>query len=155
MLTISGLSALSGLTDQLYKAPTFNKEKSGFNNAYADKVSLSTGQQEPDMTYQHLANNNNNSTPKSEDTGTQNNEQKARLKEPDRLATMMQQVLDAKLGIDRKKLEEIEEKIQALANKEGELTDAEKSQLEMLQKQKEQLIKEGAKKLTEEESSSS
>jgi|VirMetMinimDraft_7_1064189.scaffolds.fasta_scaffold09370_2 hypothetical protein len=150
MLTISGLSALSGLTDQLYKAPTVDKEKSGFNDAYADKVSLSTGQQEPDMTYQHLA--NNNSAPKSEHTGTQNSEQKARLKEPDRLATMMQQVLDAKLGIDRKKLEEIEEKIEALANKEGELTDAEKSQLEMLQKQKEQLIKEGAKKLTEEES---
>ena len=99
-----------------------------------------------------MANNNNNSTPKSEDTGTQNNEQKASLKEPDRLATMMQQVLDAKLGIDRKKLEEIEEKIEALANKKGKLTDAEKSQLEMLQKQKEQLIKEGSKKLIEEES---
>ena len=64
----------------------------------------------------------------------------------------MQQVLDAKLGVDRKKLEEIEEKIEALANKKGELTDADKAQLEMLQKQKEQLIKEGAKKLKEEES---
>ncbi len=50
-----------------------------------------------------------------------------------------------KSGIDRKKLEEIEEKIEALTNKKGELSDAEKAQLDMLQKQKEQLVKEAAK----------
>ncbi len=86
----------------------------------------------------------------SADMGTQSKEKNDQVKETDRLTKMMQQVLDGKLGIDRKKLEEIEEKIDELVNKEGELTEAEKSQLEILQKQKEQLIKEGAKKLTEE-----
>lgn len=151
MLTISGLSASSGLTDQLYKAPTFGKDRSGFDDPYADKVSLSGGQQESDMTYDFLA-KNNNAVSKSADMGEQNKDNNDPLKAPDRLATLMQQVLDGKLGIDRKKLEEIEEKIEALANKKGELTDADKAQLEMLQKQKEQLIKEGSKKLIEEES---
>lgn len=152
MFNISGVTASLGLDAQLFKSPSFGKDKVFIDDPYADKVSLSSGQQEQDMTYQHLAKNNNNTMSKSEDMGGQNKENNDKLKEPDRLATLMQQVLDGKLGIDRKKLEEIEEKIEALANKEGELTDAEQSQLEMLQKQKEQLIKEGAKKLTEEES---
>ena len=151
MFNISGVTASLGLNGQLFKPPSFDKDKAFIDDPYADKVSLSSGQQEQDMTYQHLAKNNNTMS-KSEDMGEQNKENNDKLKEPDRLATMMQQVLDGKLGIDRKKLEEIEEKMEALANKEGELTDAEQSQLEMLQKQKEQLIKEGAKKLTEEES---
>lgn len=152
MFNISGVTASLGIDGQLFKPPSFDKDKGFIDDPYADKVSLSSGQPEPDMTYQHLAKNNNSSMSKSEDKAEQNKEQTDPLKEPDRLATMMQQVLDAKLGIDRKKLEELDEKIEALANKEGELTDAEEAQLEMLQKQKEQLIKEGAKKLTEEES---
>lgn len=152
MFNISGVTATLGLEGQLFKSPSFGKDKVFIDDPYADKVSLSSGQQEPNMTYQYLAKNNNSSMSKSEDRSEQSKEKNAQLKEPDRLATMMQQVLDAKLGVDRKKLEEIEEKIQALANKKGELTDADKAQLEMLQKQKEQLIKEGAKKLTEEES---
>lgn len=152
MFSISGVTAALGLEGQLFKPPSFDKDKGFIDDPYADKVSLSGGQQEPDLTYQHLAKNNSNSMSTSEGSGERNKETTDKLKEPDRLATLMQQVLDAKMGVDRKKLEEIEEKIEALANKEGELTDAEKAQLEMLQKQKEQLIKEGAKKLTEEES---
>lgn len=152
MFNISGVTASLRLDGQLFKPPSFDKDKAFIDDPYADKVSLSSGQQEQDMTYQHLAKNNNNTMSKSEDMGEQNKENNDKLKEPDRLATMMQQVLDGKLGIDRKKLKEIEEKMEALANKEGELTDADKAQLEMLQKQKEQLIKEGSKKLTEEES---
>lgn len=152
MFSISGVTASLGLDGQLFKSPSFSKDKVFIDDPYADKVSLSSGQQEPDLTYQHLAKNNNSSMSKSEDRAEQNKETTDQLKEPDRLATLMQQVLDAKLGVDRKKLEEIEEKIEALANKKGELTDADKAQLEMLQKQKEQLIKEGAKKLKEEES---
>ncbi|MBU0911421.1 MAG: hypothetical protein KKF22_02650 [Gammaproteobacteria bacterium] len=153
MVNISGVTPFLGLTDQLYKTPSFGLDKKlEIDDPYADKVSLSGGQQEQDMTYQHLAKNNNSSMSESADMSRQSQEKTDQLKEPDRLATMMQQVLDAKLGIDRKKLEEIEEKIEALANKEGELTEAEQAQLEVLQKQKEQLIKEGAKKLTEEES---
>jgi hypothetical protein len=152
MFNISGVTASLGLDGQLFKPPSFDKDRGFIDDPYADKVSLSSGQQEQDMTYQHLAKNNNNTISKSEDMGEQSKENNDKLKEPNRLATLMQQVLDAKLGVDRKKLEEIEEKIEALANKKGELTDADKAQLEMLQKQKEQLIKEGAKKLKEEES---
>ena len=152
MFNISGVTASLGLDGQLFKSPSFGKDKVFIDDPYADKVSLSSGQQEPDMTYQHLAKNSNGSISKSEEPAEQNQEKTDQLKEPDRLTKMMQQVLDAKMGVDRKKLEEIEEKIEALANKEGELSDAEKAQLEILQKQKEQLIKEGAKKLTEEQS---
>ena len=152
MFNISGVTAPLRLDGQLFKSPSFDKDKVFIDDPYADKVSLSSGQQEQDMTYQHLAKNNNNTMSKSEDMCEQSSEKNDQLKEPNRLATMMQQVLDGKLGIDRKKLEEIEDKIKALTEKEGELTDADKAQLEMLQKQKEQLIKEGSKKLIEEES---
>lgn len=153
MVNISGVTPSLGLTDQIYKTPSFGLDKKlEIDDPYADKVSLSSGQQEPDLTYQHLAKNNNGSMSESTDTSSQSKEKSDQLKETDRLTKMMQQVLDGKLGIDRKKLEEIEDKIKALTEKEGELTDADKAQLEMLQKQKEQLIKEGAKKLTEEES---
>lgn len=148
MLNISGFVPFTGLTEQLYKTPAFNKDKSEMDDPYVDKVSLSGGGPEPDMTYQHLA--KNNSMSQSGDMGEQNKEKDQQLKDTDRLAKMMQQVLDGKMGVDRKKLEEIEDKIKALTGKEGELTDADKAQLEMLQKQKEQLIKEGAKKITEE-----
>lgn len=150
MFTISAVPSTLALDGQLLKAPSFGREKTGMDDPYADKVSLSGGWQEADPTYQHLAKTNTNSMPG--DMSQQNTEKSDELKDTDRLAKLMQQVLDAKMGVDRKKLEEIEEKIEALANKEGELTDAEKAQLEMLQKQKEQLIKEGAKKLTEEQS---
>lgn len=154
MVTISGVAPSFGLTDQFFKTPSFGRDKSEIDDPYADKVSLSGGQQEPDMTYQHLAKSSINPVAGSEDTAQGNNETSDKLvkEDPDRLKKMMQQVLDGKMGVDRKKLEDIDEKIEALANKEGELTDAEKAQLEILQKQKEQLIKEGAKKLTEEES---
>lgn len=153
MFNISGVTASLGLNGQLFKPPSFDKDKAFIDDPYADKVSLSSGQQEPDMTYQHVAKNNNSSMSESADLSSQSKEKNDQVKETDRLTKMMQQVLDGKLGIDRKKLEEIEEKIEALANKEGELTEAEKAQLEVLQKQKEQLVKEGAKKLTEEEES--
>ena len=152
MFNISAATASLGLGDQLFKPPSFGKDKVFIDDPYTDKVTLSSGQQEQDMTYQYLAKNNINSMSKSEDMSEQSSEKNDQLKEPDRLAKMMQQVLDGKLGIDRKKLEEIDDKIKALTEKEGELTDADKAQLEMLQKQKEQLIKEGSKKLVEEES---
>lgn len=142
MFSISGLAPALRLDNQLVQSPSFGKDKVFIDDPYADKVSLSSGLQEPALTYQHLAKHNRAST----ESGIQNEQ----LEQPDRLATLMHQVLDGKLGIDRKKLEEIEEKIEALTNKKGELSDAEKSQLEMLQKQKEQLIKEAAKKLVEE-----
>lgn len=149
MVNISSVTSLLGIAEQQYKPTSFDKDKSKSDDPYADKVSLSDGQQEPELTYLHLAKNTNSSTSGSEDTSKQN-EKSEPVVETDRLAKMMQQVLDSKLGIDRKKLEEIDEKIKALTEKEGELTDAEQSQLEMLQKQKEQLIKDGTKKLTEE-----
>lgn len=146
MFSISGLAPALRLDNQLVQSPSFGKDKVFIDDPYADKVSLSSGLQEPALTYQHLAKHNTAST----ESGIQNQDKNESLQQPDRLATLMQQVLDGKLGIDRKKLEEIEEKIEALTNKKGELSDAEKSQLEMLQKQKEQLIKEAAKKLVEE-----
>jgi hypothetical protein len=142
MFSISGLAPALRLDNQLVQSPSFGKDKVFIDDPYADKVSLSSGLQEPALTYQHLAKHNRAST----ESGIQNEQ----LEQPDRLTTLMQQVLDGKLGIDRKKLEEIEDKIEALTSKKGELSDAEKSQLEMLQKQKEQLIKEAAKKLVEE-----
>lgn len=149
MVSISGVTQSLGLDSQLMKSPSFGKDRVFIEDPYADKVSLSDGQQEPALTYSHLAKSNNSSL--SEEPSTQN-EEDDQLPDTSRLANMMQQVLDAKMGIDRKKLEEIEKKIEALLSKEGELTDAEKAQLDILQKQKEQLIKESAKKLTEEAS---
>jgi hypothetical protein len=150
MFSITGVTQPLGLDTQLVKSPSFDKDRVFSGDPYADKVSLSSGQPEPEVTYQHLAKNSSNSMSGSADSSKPTEEKNEESKEPDRLATLMQQVLDGKLGVDRKKLEEIEEKIDELVNKEGELTEAEKSQLEILQKQKEQLIKEGAKKLTEE-----
>ncbi|MBY0417245.1 MAG: hypothetical protein K2W88_04180 [Pararheinheimera sp.] len=152
MFNVSGATATLGLDAQLFKSPSISKDKVFIDDPYTDKVSLSSGQQEPELTYEHLAKNTNNVQATAEETSEKSKEKNDPLKEPDRLATMMQQVLDAKLGVDRKKLEEIEDKIKALTEKEGELNEADKAQLEMLQKQKEQLIKEGAKKLTEAES---
>lgn len=150
MFTISALPSTLTLDGQWLKAPSFGRDKTEMDAPYADKVSLSGGRQEADPTYQQIAKINTDSM--SWETSQQNKEKNNELKDTDRLAKLMQQVLDAKMGVDRKKLEEIEEKIEALANKEGELTDAEKAQLDMLQKQKEQLVKEGAKKLTEDQS---
>lgn len=150
MLTISTLTSHIGLADQLYKAPTFGRDKTAMDDPYTDKVSLSDGQPDPDLTYQYLAKSSKGSG--AESPVNSETTDKLNKDDPDRLSKMMQQVLDAKMGVDRKKLEEIEEKIEALANKEGELTEAEQAQLEILQKQKEQLIKDGAKKLTELES---
>ncbi|MDF3124773.1 hypothetical protein [Rheinheimera sp. 1928-s] len=149
MFSISGATQSLGLDSQLLKSPSFGKDRVFVEDPYADKVSLSDGQQEPALTYIHLAKSNSSSL--SEEPSKQN-EENEQLTDTSRLANMMQQVLDAKMGIDRKKLEEIEKKIEALLSKEGELTDAEKAQLDILQKQKEQLIKESAKKLTEEAS---
>ncbi|MBY0416633.1 MAG: hypothetical protein K2W88_01040, partial [Pararheinheimera sp.] len=122
MFNISGVTAPLGLDAQLFKSPSISKDKVFIDDPYTDKVSLSSGQQEPDMTYQHVAKNNNSSMSESADMSSQSKEKNDQVKETDRLTKMMQQVLDGKLGIDRKKLEEIEEKIEALANKEGELT---------------------------------
>ncbi len=150
MFTISALTPVSGLTDQIDKGPTFDRDNSSTNDSYTDKVSLSDRQTTPELTYQHLA--KNSTTSSSGDKANTESSAKATKEDPDRLSKMMQQVLDAKTGIDRKKLQEIEEKIEALTNKEGELTKAEQVQLELLQKQKEQLLKEAAKKLTEQQS---
>lgn len=153
MLTISAVTPFSGLTDQIYKGPTFGRDKSSSDDSYTDKVSLSDGQTTPELTYQHLAKSSISSgSGDKANTESSAKETKETKEDPDRLSKMMQQVLDAKTGIDRKKLEEIEEKIEALTNKEGELTKAEQVQLELLQKQKEQLLKEAAKKLTEQQS---
>lgn len=152
MLNISGMTASIGLDGQSFKSPSFGNDKKMMDPPYADKVSLSGGQQEPALTYTHMAKNNSGSLPDTEHVSTQNEKENNQPGDTNRLGNIMLQVLDAKMGIDRKKLEEIEKKIEALLNKEGELTDAEKAQLDILQKQKEQLIKESAKKLTEEES---
>jgi hypothetical protein len=153
MLSISAVTPFSGLTDQLYKGPTFGRDKSSTDDSYTDKVSLSDGQTTPELTYQHLAKSSITSgSGDKANTESSAKETKETKEDPDRLSKMMQQVLDAKTGIDRKKLEEIEEKIEALTSKEGELTKAEQVQLELLQKQKEQLLKEAAKKLTEQQS---
>lgn len=151
MFSISALTPALTLDSQLSNSPSFGKDKVFIDDPYVDKVSLSNGQPDPDMTYQHLANSSRSPVSPSEDIGQKNTGTTDKLDKeaPDRLAKMMQQVLDSKLGVDRKKLGEIEEKIEALTSKEGELNDAEKAQLEMLQKQKEQLIKEGTKKLIE------
>ncbi|MDR7120063.1 hypothetical protein [Rheinheimera soli] len=151
MFGISAATQSLRLDSQLLKSPSFGKDRVFIEDPYTEKVSLSDGKPDPDMTYQHLATSNRTQPPASEGTTQKNNEANDQLdkKDPDRLDTLMLQVLDAKMGIDRKKLEEIEKKIEALLNKEGELTEAEKTQLDILQKQKEQLIKESAKKLTE------
>lgn len=145
MVSISGVTPALGLDGLQLKLPSFGKDRVYLDDPSADKVSLSGGQPEPALTYQHLAKN----TSGSADSSSPKTKDADKLKEPDQLTKMMQQVLDAKIGVDRKKLEELDEKIALLSNKEGGLTDAEKTQLELLQKQKEQLIKEGAKKLME------
>ncbi len=150
MFSISDLTPALRLDGQEFQSPSFGKNKVFIDDPYTDKVSLSSGQQEPALTYQHLAQTNHNTPSGPAEPDKQNDDTKEQFTQEDRLTKLMQQALDAKLGIDRKKLEEIEDKIKALSAKEAELTDAEKSQLEILQKQKEQLIKEGAKKLTEE-----
>lgn len=152
MFSNVGATPVLGLDGLLLKSPSSGKDRVFIDDPYADKVSLSDGRPEPDMTYQHLAKSSKTPTSISQETVQNNKETNdpQNKEDPDRLDKLMQQVLDAKVGIDRKKLEEIEKKIEALLNKEGELTDAEKSQLEILQKQREQLIKEGAKKLIEE-----
>lgn len=152
MLSISALTPSTALTGERYTLNFVGRDDVVIDDPYLDKVSLSGGEQQQDMTYQHLAKNNRAASGSSEQTSSQTKEHEEPAVETDRLAKMLQQVLDGKLGIDRKKLEEIEQKIEALTNKEGELTDADKAQLELLQKQKQQLIKEGAKKLTEEQS---
>lgn len=150
MFSISGVTPSFKLDSQLFTSPSAGKDKVFIDDPAVDKVSLSDGQPDPDMTYQHLAANNTQNPSGSYDKSSQNTEAEEPLKDTNRLAKLLQQVLDSKMGVDRKKLEEIEEKIEALTNKEGELNEAEKAQLEMLQKQKEQLIKDGAKKLVEE-----
>jgi len=118
-----------------------------------DKVTLSNGEREPDYTYASLLNNANART-----QHTPMNETNSTASEPDvldddnsvdsdRLEKMLQQVLDRKVGLDRKKLEEIEEKIDALTAKEGELSEADQKQLELLQQQKDTLIKQAGEKL--------
>jgi hypothetical protein len=150
MLSISALTPSAAFTAERYTLNPVGRDDVVIDDPYLDKVSLSGGEQQQALTYQHLA-KNNKAAAGSEDNGSHTKENEEPAAETDRLAKMMQQVLDGKLGIDRKKLEEIEQKIEALTNKEGELTEADKAQLELLQKQKEQLMKEGTKKLTEEQ----
>ena len=151
MFSISALTPSLTLDSQLSTSPSFGKDKVFIDDPYLDKVSLSDGQPDPDMTYQHLAASQKPGPSDSYDKSSKNTETEEPLKDTNRLAKLLQQVLDAKTGVDRKKLEEIEQKIEALTNKGAELSDAEKAQLEILQKQKEQLLKEGSKKLIEEQ----
>jgi anti-sigma28 factor (negative regulator of flagellin synthesis) len=151
MISISALTPSVAVDGQFYKAPSFGKDTAFIDDPYADKVSLSGTEQNQPLTYQHLA-KANQTAKADQDNSSQPTQQNSGIKDSDPLAKMMQQILDAKLGMDRKKLEEIDQKIEALLSKEGELSSAEQSQLELLQKQKEQFIKDGAKKLTNEAS---
>ena len=152
MLNVSALTRSTALTGERYTLNFVGRDDVVIDDPYLDKISLSGGEQQQEMTYQHLAKNNRAASADSEGAARQTKANDEPIAATDRLAKMMQQVLDGQLGIDRKKLEEIEHEIETLTNKEGELTDADKTQLELLQKQKQQLIKEGAKKLTEEQS---
>lgn len=103
MFGVSGVTQSPGLDSQLVKSPSFGKDRVFSEEPYTDKVSLSDGKPDPDMTYQHLATRNR--TPASEGAIQKNNESndKPDKEEPARLDTLILQVLDAKMGIDRKK----------------------------------------------------
>jgi hypothetical protein len=64
---------------------------------------------------------------------------------------MMQLLLDARMGIDRKKLEEIEEKIQATENNPNLSSKEKKSLIKALQQQKEIILEEAQKRTVENE----
>lgn len=119
----------------------------------AVKVTLSSGVRDPDYTYQRLLNQANAAANRQYgvDSGNTATDETQGQIDSDRLEQMLQQVLDNKTGLDRKKLEELQQKIDALMAKEGELTDAEQQQLELLQQQKEAVIKEAAAKLAAEQ----
>lgn len=66
----------------------------------------------------------------------------------DYLSQMMQAMTDAKVGFDREKYEELQEKIDEILAKE-ELTDADRSKLEALEQEQRRLFEVAAKRLAE------
>ena len=82
MFSISGLAPALGPEVQLVQSPSFGKDKVFIDDPYADKVSLSSGLQEPALTYQHLAKHNTVST----ESGIQNQDKNESLQQPDRLS---------------------------------------------------------------------
>lgn len=110
-----------------------------------DKVALSsTGTTaQPADTYSYLASNTKQSY-------TSNVQNIAGTKEPEkdtnRLDEAMQAILDRRTGLDREKLKKIEEEMERIAADEN-LSEEEKSkQIELLQAQKVELIKESTEK---------
>lgn len=109
------------------------------SNALAnDKVTL--GWQQPPATYQHIA-----PTQTAETTVTAPGEQPV---DSDYLQQLLQAMLDQRTGLDRKKWEELQEKIEALQSLD-ELTDSQKTQLEQLLKAQEALMKEAVDRMRE------
>lgn len=151
MFSISAFTPQLSIDQQLYQLPALDKGKLVVGDPARDKVSLSaTTEPEPALTYQHLAKSTLRAAPADTKATEQSKQEQSKVAEQDQLSRLLQQVLDGKLGLDRKKLDEIEEKIQALTNKEGQLTEAEQAQLEQLQKQKEEVITQAQKRLAAE-----
>ncbi|WP_337843092.1 hypothetical protein [Rheinheimera sp.] len=149
----SALSSLSYVAGYQLQPTGLSAQPAPDSDTEAVKVTLSSGVRDPDYTYQRLLNQANaaaNRQYEADAGNTATDETQGQI-DSDRLEQMLQQVLDNKTGLDRKKLEELQQKIDALMAKEGELTDAEQQQLELLQQQKEAVIKEAAAKLAGEQ----
>lgn len=150
----TALSALNSLASyQLQPKSTSTQPEQQNTGTESVKVTLSNGVRDPDYSYQRLLNQANAAANQKQQAQAAEAEPQESQKaiDSDQLEKMLQQVLDNKTGLDRKKLEELQEKIDALMNKEGELSDAEQKQLELLQQQKEAIIKQAAEKLAAEQ----
>lgn len=101
-----------------------------------DKVTL--GWQQPSATYQHLAPDQ-----AAETTVTAPNDQPVAS---GYLQQLMQAMLDQRTGLDRKKWQELQEKIEALQSLD-ELTDGQQQELEQLLKAQQALMQEAAERM--------
>lgn len=101
-----------------------------------DKVTL--GWQQPTATYQHLAPDQ-----AAETTATAPNDQPVAS---GYLQQLMQAMLDQRTGLDRKKWEELQEKIDVLQSLD-ELTDSQQQELEQLLKAQQALMQEAAERM--------
>lgn len=99
-----------------------------------DKVTL--GWQQPSATYQHLV-------PDQTAEATAPNEQPVAS---GYLPQLMQAMLDQRTGLDRKKWQELQEKIEALQSLD-ELTDGQQQELEQLLKAQQALMQEAAERM--------
>ena len=100
---------------------------------------------------EHNASTAPSSSRASEDTDSTAQSQTESAKSKNLLKEINQLILDARLGIDREKIKELEEKIEAVRNDDSLSPEQKSEKVQALQKQIEQLIEEARKRAVEEE----